>query len=146
VQPRALDGTWGRGLNVQLSTANITRARLEENREAALIAWGESATIDASDVVITRTLERACAREGCPDGADVTLGMSAVSLDGALVRMRRFVVTDSALCGLQIGTGGRMDLAEGLVARNPIGVNLQNPDLPFESLTDRVVLPVPSPR
>lgn len=158
LRSRPSDGTFGRGLNVQESTVVLGQARFEDTLEVGVLAFGTGTTVDASDLVVTRTRERDCASVGCPEGEAVTLGMGVVSIGGASVSLSRFAVTHSDLCGLQIGDDATMALSEGLVAHNAIGVNLQNPALDLATLSDRVVyrdnavnldataLPTPAPR
>lgn len=162
---RDSDGYWGRGLVAQDGAhVWVTRGLFLRNREIGVAAFGTDATLVLADVAVQETLERACADTTCPDaGAGVGVG----SYGGAHVDMSSFSVTDSHMCGLQLAYGndpvgvdlpsaGTMELYDGEVAYNPIGVNNQNEELDIELLTSDVLyyendrnldsshLPVPS--
>jgi hypothetical protein len=69
----------------------------------------------------------------------------------------RFVIERSALAGVQIVEGGELDLRDGTIAENPVGVNVQVEGYDLSRVMSRVVfrdngvnldtneLPVPSP-
>jgi hypothetical protein len=71
--------------------------------------------------------------------------------------MERFRVRGSPLVGVQLALGGEVDLVEGEVVENVVGVNVQVPDYDLSRLTERVEyrdnetnldamsLPVPDP-
>jgi hypothetical protein len=74
----------------------------------------------------------------------------------AAIELTGFVVARSALCGVQVATGGTIDLHDGVIAENPIGANIQSADFDPRRLTtdvayrdndrnlDSNVLPVPA--
>ena len=134
---------YGRGMHVQGGTVEIERALFEDNREVSVSASGEGASLTMRDVVVRGTRERACAVDACTGfGAGVGVG----SYLGASVSLERFVVADNALAGVQLARGvldetapaGAMDLAHGLVARNPVGANVQHPGFDLERLSRNV--------
>lgn len=146
-------GIGGMGVSVQDgSTADLSRIAIESNLGVGLFSW--SGTVTGTDVAIASTGEWPCYAAGtCTAGWGY--GVSAV--ESASVMLSRFVVTDSALCGVQVASNASLDLAEGLVARSPIGANVQVPgyDLARISTTVRYVdndtpidtsaLPLPEP-
>jgi hypothetical protein len=50
----------------------------------------------------------------------------------------RFRSADGALCGVQVGRGGGLDLHEGEVSQNPFGANVQDADYEVDRLRDDV--------
>ena len=79
--------------------------------------------------------------------------MGVVSIGGAVIDATRFVITGSALCGLQVAVGrfmdeegsvvsyekgGTIDLHDGYIVNNPIGANIQTDDFDVERLRDNV--------
>jgi len=62
---RTVDGTAGRGIQVQGSTATLSRVRLEANHDVGLFAGEEAGTeVFASDTLIRGTLPAEASREG----------------------------------------------------------------------------------
>jgi hypothetical protein len=52
--------------------------------------------------------------------------------------MQRFLVERSALAGLALTRGGTIDLLDGEVAFNPVGVNVDAPDYDLDRLRNQV--------
>jgi len=141
-------GEFGRGIIVQDGgQAELERVRLTSNREVSLFGATPDTTIRAVDLVVAETLERECADQGC---ADVTMGIGVGIYGGANIELRRFLISDNPLCGLQIAygtdyehepfaSGGTADLHEGEISRNLIGINVQNEELDIDRLMDAVV-------
>jgi len=152
---RATDGTLGRGLHAQdLASVRIERALFERNRETGVHAAFAGTRVELSHVVVRDTLPRACAESSCVGfGAGVGLGAYV----GGRIVADQFTVLRSALAGVQIARGGQMDLADGLIAENPVGANVQVSGYDHARLSTRVVyrdndvdldataLPVPEP-
>ncbi|MBW2263709.1 MAG: right-handed parallel beta-helix repeat-containing protein [Deltaproteobacteria bacterium] len=144
---RESTGEWGRGLVVQTdSQVQISGAVFSHNREMTVSAFGEGTLLEMEDVEVTDTLFRDCAETTCPDAA---AGMGVGAYSGAHIVMTRFFVMNSAVCGLQIafsqlsdGTSapiaGSIELHDGEVAHNPIGVNVQDETFDIELLMDNV--------
>jgi len=67
-------------------------------------------------------------------------GFGLGSYDGATVDVANFVVSASALCGVQVARGGAMDLHAGEVAWSPVGANVDSPapDFDLTRLADHV--------
>jgi len=125
---------WGAAA-VNGGSLELTGARLTNNREAALMAQGEGASIVASDLVIENTQANACSIDGsCAGGAGF-----GVSASGGTVRLSDFRIAGNALGGVQVINGGGADLSDGVIADNPIGVNIQDdPDYDFARVTESV--------
>ncbi len=149
----------------------VLRGRIIGNREVG--AWATNlpdapnaapATLLLDDVEIDRTRPAECAAlsTGGPlDCADVPgqgfgTGL-AVHHSGTIV-VRRFRVGDSAQCGLQVVGAGTFTASDGLVERNPIGLNVQAPAFDLatsiaasvrfvanQSRLDATALPLPTP-
>jgi hypothetical protein len=165
------DGLWGRGLEVTWGArAEVHRALFERNGEFGVFA-GMDAWLALTDLVVRATREAECGRTTCLGEA---AGTGLYSGCGAHLEARRFAVSDSVLCGVQLAhgsyledtededsivrcdVGGTMDLHEGVVSHNPIAVNVQTEGFDIYRLADRVIyrdnginldmaeLPVPS--
>ncbi len=104
------------------SHVTIARALFDDCRGIAGIAAYDS-TLDVRDVVIRGT------RPACQDDCDPSLiassgfyGLGIVSIAGGTVTMRDFLVERSALCGIALGPMGTLDVADGTIRDNPIGL------------------------
>ena len=142
------DGAGGRGISVQYgATVEMERALLERSMEVGLFVYEEGATARLSSAIIRDTASDSFGMSGH--------GMGAY-LSGRIVASD-FLVTASALAGLQLARGGVADLQDGEVSRNVIGANVQTPDFDLgrlqvrvryvdnETSLDAAELPVPEP-
>jgi len=147
------EGTFGRAIQTQQGAVLMgTSVAVRDNHEAAVVGAGLGTMVDLTDVAVTATAERECAPVGCP-----AAGIGIGSYLGASVRVERFTVSESGLAGVQLARSGEIDLVDGLVENNPIGINVQAPGYSLERLNDRVYfrdnganlvstdLPVPDP-
>ena len=126
---------------------DVSRSVFERNREVAVIVFGTGTWATLSDVLVRNTLERECASDSCPGyGGGTGIGSYA----GAHADLMRFVVSGSAMCGLQLAhgadetgatypEGGTMDLRDGEISFNAVcGANIQTEDFDI----DRIALNV----
>jgi len=125
----------------------VTRAAFERNRESAIYASWDGTLVTMTDVLVSETLERACAVDTCEGwGA----GTGVLVLAGAHVDISRFVITRSVLCGVQLvygedepgephPTAGTMDLHDGVISHNAVGANVQTEGFDVERLMDGVM-------
>lgn len=128
-------GTFGRAVEVQLgATIDGMRVNLSNNREATFVAAGADTMVTLVDLVVEDTAERGCASVGCP-GAGVGLG----SYLDAIVSVERFRIERNALAGAQLARGGEIDLHDGSIADNPVGVNVQVPGYDLRRLSAGVL-------
>jgi hypothetical protein len=146
-------------------TVDLERVLLADNAGHGVIAGLVGADVRLRELEIARTPPGLCLDESC--GA-FEAGVGLGSYAGAAVRAERFRFADNALMGAQVargaeifgGTevGGELDLSDGTIERNPMGINVQLADYDFDRLTTRVVFrdngqsilgstgePVPSP-
>jgi len=149
-------GLFGRGVMVQLG-ARLEGARVEvrEAREIGVMASEPGTTVALTDLTIVDTLPRACEAGACA-GFSAGIGLGAYT--GAAIGVERLRIRGSALAGIQLASGGQLDLCEGEVAEQPIAVNLQSPGYDLARLScrmrwrdngvnlDATELPVPEPR
>jgi len=149
---RQSDDSLGRGLNVESGAkATVRRAVFERNRELGIFAATAGTELTLEDVVVLDTLERACAVDGCA-GFGVGDGLGA--LCGGRMELSRFRVSGSARCGLILAhgvyfdesgnrvlcdQGGTVDLHDGVISNNAIGVNIQTEGFDIDRLTDNVI-------
>lgn len=136
----------GPGIQAQMEgVVALHRALVAGASTSGLLAV-ESAHIAADDLVVEGTLP-----------VDGSHGIGVVSVRDAGIEITRFRISDNALCGAQLAQGGTIDLHDGGILRNPIGVNVQTADYDVARLQDRVryedngtaldttALPVPGP-
>jgi hypothetical protein len=140
-------GVLGYGLVVQTGgTAVLRRVLFDRNRGSSLFVSDPGTSLVAEDLQIVETLVLDCATTTC---RDTSAGTGVTSLGGARVELTRFVVQGSPLCGLQLAygvndsglpwpTGGEMDLHQGVVSHNLIGVNVQTEGFDLTRLMDAV--------
>lgn len=128
------------------------RVAIVDNRAVGVLAY-ERGIVRLTDAVVTGTRVTACSETGScgPHGS-----AAGAYVDGQ-IDLRRFVLADSAACGVQLARGGVADLHEGTVANNVCGANVQTEGFDIARLLDRVryvgnatnldttALPVPDP-
>ncbi len=145
----------GSGIEASLGAhVTVAGARIERTRAVAVASYGMGTAISLSDVDILDTAENACAADTC---ADTSAGFGMVSSGGASLTATRFLVTRSALCGVQVAMDGGLDLDHGEVSYNQIGANVQVTGFDIQRISNSVaydhnqsnldsdVLPVPAP-
>lgn len=114
---------------------SLASASFESDLVIGIASVGGS-SVDATELSVMDTRPAACAKTTCADAAG-GIGLF-VSADGRITATR-FRSDRNALCGLQIASGGSMDLHEGEVVQNPIGANVQVGGFDVTRLQDRVV-------
>ncbi len=131
---------FGNGIRTASGTqTTLRRVRIEDAREAALVAFGVGTTIDGEDVEILRTRMRACTERDVDRCAtDIAGGCGLTAFDEGAVTLRRFRSADNALCGVMVAPRSTITLADGEIARNPIGANVQTPGYDLALLSDEV--------
>jgi hypothetical protein len=116
------------------SQAQVSRASFSRNRRSGVfVAYGSTATLE--DVVIEYTTLQQCFPDGCPDGGG---GNGITVVHDAAADVRRFRISRSALCGVQIAVRATLDLHDGEIAHNPIGANIQTEGFDSARLADGV--------
>ncbi|MBW2462647.1 MAG: right-handed parallel beta-helix repeat-containing protein [Deltaproteobacteria bacterium] len=127
---RESDGEFGRGVSVQVgASVTVTRAIVERSRDVGVLADGPGATAILVDTVVRDTLSQEI---------DGRFGMGVGAYANAVVRLERFDIVGAALCGVQIATGGQMDLLDGRVRAQPIGACVQVDGYDVGRLTEGV--------
>jgi hypothetical protein len=145
----------GRGLTLQFGgSVDVSRMMILNARDVGVLAYGETVSLRGSDISIDETLARECAVDTC---AESRSGIGITASELSLVEVERFRVADSALAGFQIARGARLVARDGLVARNPVGVNAQDDRFDPSDVSDNVLfldnginldstaLPIPEP-
>lgn len=131
------DATFGRGVLVQSASAVLRRVLVERTRDVGVLALADGAVVDATDVVVRETRLRGCVDTTC---AEAGFGHGAGAIEGATMTMTRFVVTGSAACGILLADRAEVDLADGVISGNPIGVCVQIDGYDVARLSQRVAL------
>jgi hypothetical protein len=141
------DGSFGYGLGVQFgAAATVTRVFLDGNRGVGAFARDRLTELTLVDAVVRDTAVLDCATTTCAGRA---LGLGLVAVGGAHVGAGRFLVTGSALAGLQLALEaddagawscylGTMDLHHGEISNGAIGANIQAVGFDVARLTDGV--------
>ena len=130
-------GTFGRAIQVQRGgVLTLNRADLRDNREVAISVARTSSSLTATNLRLVDTRQRQCAEDGT-ECAAAGIGIGAYE-EGA-VSVDRFLVAGNFLAGVQVATDGSLDLANGVVERNPVGANIQVPGYDVTRLTTNVL-------
>jgi hypothetical protein len=126
-------GRFGRALGMIGGSARLSRVDVARAHELA-IAVMVGGALEASDLRITETLPRACAADACAgEPGGVGLGV----YHGSTASLERFDIGHSALAAVQI-TEGELDLRDGVIHDNPIGLNVQIADYDLSRLSSGV--------
>lgn len=124
---------WGHGIDMWDGELRLTRARVEDQREVAVLVQGGVATLE--DVEIVSTRERLCAATTCADSP----GGIGLSVQGdAAVTARGFTIAGAPLCGVQIAEAAGLDLSRGEIRDAAIGACVQIDGYDVARLTDDV--------
>jgi hypothetical protein len=131
------DGVGGRGLDVSLGAKVIARGILvRDNREFGVVAVHEGSRVDLFDAIVSGTRENACPAEECLGFGKGGTGVAAAK--SAALRMNHFLVEKSAVAGLALTRAGTIDLFDGEVAFNPVGVNVDAEGYDLDRLRNEV--------
>jgi hypothetical protein len=99
---------------------------------------------------------RALSCMGAPCGPLPSFGSAAMAFRGALLGLARFTLVDGDQCGIYVDEDAQVELADGLVARHPVGLCVTElpddlaalaPNVRFEenqSNLDAMTLPTPA--
>lgn len=123
--------------------ATIERILIERSQTIGAFSFSPGSQLEMIDLVIAETLQSGCDIDECIGG----IGAGAYA--GGYVSLTSFVVERSALCGIQLSygqddegnpsrEGGVMELRDGFIARNTIGINVQVEDYDTARLLDNV--------
>jgi len=126
--------TGGNGLQIQEGpTVDISRIRLEQNREVAVVVIDATATL--RDVAIDSVLSQACIDSTCA-GDPAGHGIAVVGT--GTVDLSDFSINNPFLCGAFLANSAALDLASGVVSGAEIGACVQVPDYDTSRLTNEV--------
>ncbi len=151
--PSRVGETFGRALQVQLGASVVgERVLVADNYEVGMVAAANRSLIQLTDAEITTTHESACTLPSC---AHAGIGVGAY-ITGR-IDLSRFRLSTHDLAGAQVAVRGELDLRDGEVSDNPVGVNVQIEGYDFGRLSrnvayrdngsnlDSTALPVPDP-
>ncbi|RLB52842.1 MAG: hypothetical protein DRJ42_13720 [Deltaproteobacteria bacterium] len=133
----SLRGGFGRCVHGQLGAElSLTRVLLEDCTEAGVTTYGGSVGT-LRDVRVSRVRPTGCnpVDEACIGAA----GIGLLALGGGALDAERFVIEEAALAGVIVVEGGDIDLRDGTIRANPIGVNVQDPTYDIGRVMDRMV-------
>jgi hypothetical protein len=119
VESNTLDGRYGRGIDVERGAhLTVERGIVRNVRSVGVFAGADESSVVLSDVVVDGVETERCADTTCPSNF-VAVGMGAYAT--ASLTATRFSVAGAALCGVQVGPSGEMDLTSGTVSGSSIG-------------------------
>lgn len=131
---RPSDGHLGDGFEI-LEGAEVDLAAVAISRSHRMgVDVAHSGTrASFEDLVIEETMPTECS-----GAVDCGFGDALGAAEGAAVSATRFVLSDGARCGIVVWPGSSVDLHHGVVARNAIGANVEEPDYDLGRLQDDV--------
>ncbi len=162
-----VDGFYGEALMAYGgATAEVTRARFEGNHEASVESYLLGSDVKLTDVRVLDTQPRECASTGVCPGMGAGTGLDAIGQ--GTIEATHFEIRGSVLCGVQVAPdpsamspptadATSIDLHDGVIADNLIGVNVEVDGFDLNRLMDEVryvnnqtpldstTLPVPQP-
>ena len=125
----------GRALSIQRRASAEVADSLFTNLhgEGVLVAEGATATFDR--FVVSGVARPACALSRCAE-EPVAVGVGVHSEGDA--RLSDFEIANTGLCGVQVGSGGRLSLSNGEIRGVTVGACVQVAGYELDLLTDRV--------
>ncbi len=131
-----VSGGSGRGVYANSASIDLRRAHITNARGIAIqIRSDQNATFE--DLVIDGVTELPCVAGGtCPEYAGWSVGLGVYSGNAVVTRFRE---RGSRLAGVQF-EGGTLDLHEGILEDNAVGVNMQVVGYDTRRLLDHVVM------
>jgi len=130
------EGQLGRGVQLQEGAAgDLTRVLVARSHELGIGTYGAGTSLTLAHLSLVDTRARACAETSCTD--DVA-GIGLGAYEAATLDVTTFRITRAHLCGVQLATDGEIDLHDGEVTENRIGVCIQNDGYDTRRLSDRV--------
>lgn len=128
------DGRFGMGIRIdEAGSSRLFHVAVRGAHDAAISTFGENATLTGEDVVLEGTHGRVC-RE-CDS---VPTGSGALVLGASRLELERFLAARNAQSGLALLNGSEVDLSSGLVADQPIGINVLIPGYDLATLLQGV--------
>ena len=116
-------------------TVELERVLIEATRDIGLVAFGPT-TLTGTDISVLDTRARGCTVVPCVD-FPAGIGLGVYSEGRA--SLQRFRIAGSLLVGAQIARDGLLELDQGFVEDNVIGVNVQVDNYDLNTLTSRVI-------
>jgi hypothetical protein len=130
-------GWFGRGMEIGTSAAVVLdRAVVARSRDVGIMVVADGASLDARDLEILDTRERACVSSDCPDSGAGN-GLAVTRTGRATVT--GFRIEGAALCGVLVAQAPvAVDLSNGRIAGAAIGACVQVADYDLDRLRDDV--------
>lgn len=131
------DGDFGTGLMAYHGAEiEVSRAVFLRNRYVSIFAVSDGTRVTMNEVSVLETRERCCAQDTCSGQGG---GHGFASRDQALIDVTGFLISRSALCGVQVALDGGVELHDGWITDNPIGANIQIEEFDWDRQLDGVV-------
>src|SRR5207244_6511733 len=110
------------------------RVRVTESKTVGLVANGAGTRVTLSQLQVSDVTLPPCPGHPRCDDLQPT---GVLVMDGAAMKLDQFLVTRNTGIGVQIATGGQLDLSDGEISEHLIGANL-DADYDLARLSDRV--------
>ena len=128
-------GTKGHGIIIDDGTQMLVeRARIARTRAFGIEVRDGSTLADLCDVVVTDTATASCDSNDCRLGNGVGIAVSA----GARLDLRQFEVRRNTDVGIRVDATLGVEVADGVVQGNRIGLWVSDPALDLGGVVDRV--------
>ncbi len=121
----------GRGMSIQLSDATLRRVSVRDSHGLGIFVYGVS-HLEASAIVVEDTVAADCSITTCT--GTLAHGHGVGVYGDASADLSDLLIQRSAVCGIHIGEGAEVDLANGVIRENAIGACVQNADLDLARL------------
>ena len=119
------NGEYGHGITALPGTQVVgTRVLIESNYALGLAAVGPETDVNIADIVIRNTKRAAGDRDLFPIQHELGYG---VFVKNSRLNLKRFLITENHLLGLQLAEGTSVNLQDGEVSYHPIGVSVAMP-------------------
>ncbi len=154
----------GGALWLDESPLQLDRLFLDLNQNISLVAFGERSVATIRDLTLQETFRAGCVDRGCESFIG---GVGMGIYDSAAVDVTNFQIADNELIGAQVAfgademgnpfpVGGTLNLNNGTVSGNLIGINVQIEDYDFDRFSgvafdnnernfDSTLMAVPTP-
>ncbi len=126
------------------ATVRLDRVLVSREKWVGFMVHDDS-TVILRNLTLTDTIPAPCGAipEGEPGscvaaGESHAAGIEAVVRNGAVLDIGRFDISGAALAGIVVAEGGELDLADGAVTGNSIGLNVLVDGFDYDRISERV--------
>ncbi len=125
------------GVGLIVAQSDVVASRLQVDAARVNGVAVEEASLQTTDLTIANTQERLCGEQRCEKAQ---YGSGLVALTGSTVTVDAFDIDANALCGVRVLSDSSVDMKNGRISSQPIGINIEQDDYDVRRLSDGVVL------